>query len=280
MQPVELDELVQNCVVLAKRAGEAILPYWQQWFTLSVQRKKDQSPVTVADFAAHQVLLAGLQELTPDWPVLSEEGEQVSFHLRKHWQYYWLLDPLDGTRGFIKGSPEFTVNIALIYNHTPILGVIYAPVSQLCYYAHHKSHAFKQEKNQSVMTLPQQHQFSSPWRLAIGQQHRQQPLEQKIPNNWSYTWLRLNSSLKFCLLAEDKADAYIRFGPTCEWDTAAGQCILQQTGGATVDLSGLSLQYNRKLSLLNPNFIAIADVSFLASWLNVLNKENNDESNQ
>lgn len=266
----ELDDLLDSCIMLAHKAGDSILPFWQSRQTLQVTHKSDKTPVTAADLAAHKILYKGLQNLTPDWPILSEEGDLPHFNERKFWKRYWLLDPLDGTRGFLRGSAEFTVNIALIENHCPILGVIYAPVKGLSYYAHQYSQAFRQDHKKPPVALPQKHQFSPPWRLAIGQFHSQQPLEQKIPENWHYVLVRMNSSLKFCALAEGEADAYIRFGPTCEWDTGAGQCILQQTGGITVDLSGLTLQYNCKPSLLNPNFIAISDVELLAQWLKVL----------
>lgn len=274
----ELHALLPSCLELAQQAGEEILHYWQRRRLLQIQHKTDKTPVTAADLAAHRVLNNGLQALTPQWPILSEEGEIPSYRSRRDWQCYWLLDPLDGTRGFVRGSAEFAVNIALIVDNQPKLGIIYAPVTQIYYYAYHQGGAFKKIAEATPVPLcGVTYLQQSAWRIAIGQYHRVQSWVYKLPIAWQYNWLRLNSSLKFGALAEGSADVYVRYGPTSEWDTAAGECILQEAGGVTVALTGQKLQYNRKPSLINPNFIAMADATQLQQWLTVLREDHKND---
>ncbi|MDF1655746.1 MAG: 3'(2'),5'-bisphosphate nucleotidase CysQ [Coxiellaceae bacterium] len=257
----DLQQWLPTIGEIARQAGIAIMDYYQQdKQTLNPQKKSDQSPVTEADIAAHQVIADGLQQLAPEMPILSEEGDlSRSYAIRQQWQRYWLIDPLDGTRGFIAGLPEFSVNIALIENHQPVMGVIYSPVDQELYSGIKGCDAFKQvhgEDQQLIKTRPMSWQEVI---IATGHYHNPKRLAALLANQIKYQRLALNSSLKFCKLAEGAADVYPRFGPTSEWDTAAGQCILEAAGGCVVDLSGESMLYNAKASLENSAFVAIAD---------------------
>lgn len=259
--PNELSELLPLVVALAKSAGEAILPFYQSK-QLEVSRKPDNTPVTGADIAAHQVIASGLVVLN-DWPILSEEGEIPSFETRQQWQRFWISDPLDGTRGFINGLDEFTVNIAVIEEHQPILGVIYAPVHQTLFYACRDGGAFMQEGDGSPRQLRVADRSFNELRFVIGKYHklrRIQPVLDQIPQA---ELLRLNSSLKFAAIASGEADVYARFGPINEWDTAAGQCILEEAGGKMVDFNGERLQYNAGNSLLWAPFLVVGNVAHI-----------------
>lgn len=265
----EISHLLPPCIKIAKLAGDKILEYWGK-SDLGIIQKSDKTPVTAADLAAHEILYESLYRLTPDLPILSEEGSIPNYSERCRWNTYWILDPLDGTRGFVRGSSEFTVNIALIVKHKPMLGIIYAPVTKIIYYATYQGGSFKQVSDNPPQILKLSLEKNPIWKIAVGQFHRVQKLENVIPKSWKYSWLRMNSSLKFGALAEGKAHIYIRFGPTCEWDIAAGQCILEEVGGLTVDLTGQPLKYNCKSSLLNPNFIALSNPAFISQWLEIL----------
>ncbi|MDF1796129.1 MAG: 3'(2'),5'-bisphosphate nucleotidase CysQ [Coxiellaceae bacterium] len=258
---IEPHEYYASVCDIARQAGVAIMDYYQQGKdVLNPQKKGDQSPVTEADIAAHQVIADGLQQLAPEIPVLSEEGDLTrSYEIRKKWQRYWLIDPLDGTRGFIAGLPEFSVNIALIEKHQPIMGVIYSPVDQEMYGGLQGQGAFKQLPGEEQKTIKTKVINWDRVVVATGHYHNPKRLAGLLADQVKYERLALNSSLKFCKLAEGSADVYPRFGPTSEWDTAAGQCILEAAGGCVVDLSGQSMIYNAKASLENSAFVAMAD---------------------
>lgn len=267
-------KLFEQVIELAKQAGLAIMPFYRQSADqLKATTKSDQSPVTQADIAAHNVIVNGLKQLTPDWPVLSEEDkETASYEERKQWQRYWLIDPLDGTRGFIAGLPGFSVNIALIENNMAIAGVIYGPVEQEMYYAVLGGHAYKQIIDQAAQRIQCRVIDWQQITVATGHFHNPKRLATLLADRIPYKRLALNSSLKFCRLAEGLADVYPRFGPTSEWDTAAGQCILEAAGGCVVDLSGQSMQYNAKSSLENSAFVAISDPSAQRRILDLLKR--------
>ncbi len=259
---------------IAIAAGQAIMPYYQQDKTvLKTQKKSDQSPVTEADLAAHKVIAEGLAQLTPDIPLLSEEDDQYfAYEKRRDWQRFWITDPLDGTRGFIAGLPEFSVNIALVDQHHAVMGIIYSPVEQILYAGMQGQGAFKQKVGETKQSISAR---AIPWDsvvIATGHYHNPKRLAGLLDDKINYQRLPLNSSLKFCKLAEGAADVYPRFGPTSEWDTAAGQCILEAAGGAVVDLSGQSLQYNAKSSLENGAFVAMADPSVQQRILTLLKR--------
>jgi 3'(2'), 5'-bisphosphate nucleotidase len=261
----DLAELARGCCAIARTAGRAILEVYDGDF--AVERKQDNSPLTAADLAAHRAILSGLQVLTPRIPVLSEESaEQAAWSVRRQWARYWLVDPLDGTREFVKRNGEFTVNIALIHEHRPVLGVVYAPVLDEMFWGWQGGHAFA--------STPVQPGFPQSGKVELRTRSRGMPL--LVAGSRSHADPRtlaaldklgphelkpLGSSLKFCRAAQGQADLYIRYGLTSEWDTAAGQCVLEQAGGGVTDMSGAPLRYNTKDSLLNTDFLAFGDSS-------------------
>lgn len=255
-------DLRDACIQLSITAGAAIMAIYRQDF--SVETKADDSPLTQADLAAHRILLAGLQELVPGIPVLSEEAADIPWAQRQAWRRYWLVDPLDGTREFIKKNGEFTVNIALIDNHQPVLGVVYAPALAEgsgpgpLWHAERGVGAFARVGD-SERRIQCRQPAKAPLQVAASRSHLDERTAAFLQRMGEVERVGLGSSLKFCKIAEGKADLYPRFGPTSEWDTAAGQCILEAAGGSVRRLDASVLDYNRKDSLLNPDFIAIGD---------------------
>jgi len=253
----EYPSLLPGLKQLALDAGSRILEVYNRHF--DVTHKDDRSPLTEADLAAHHTIVDGLGNITPQWPILSEESARIAFSERSKWQRYWLVDPLDGTREFIKRNGEFTVNIALIDRHRPVMGVIYVPVTGVFYYAAQGSGAYKQEHNgepHSIRTRPYQ---GGKVMVAGSRSHRGDSLDAFLERIGNYEIISMGSSLKSCLVAEGRTDIYPRFGPTSEWDTAAAQSIVEEAGGAVTDLSMQPLLYNTKESLLNPFFLVAGD---------------------
>lgn len=236
---------------LALEAGEAIMQVYDGNSPIDVNRKTDDSPVTAADIAAHKVIVKGLQALTPDIPVLSEE-DPPAWEVRQHWQRYWLVDPLDGTKEFIKRNGEFTVNIALIEEGKPVLGVVYAPVLKVMYSAA-EGKAWKEENN---IRNPIQVREARPPRVVISRSHAANDTELKeyLEQMGEHQTTAIGSSLKFCLVAEGEAQLYPRFGPTSIWDTAAGHAVAVAAGAHVHDWQGKTLDYTPRESFLNPGF--------------------------
>ena len=256
----DLAELARGCCAIARTAGCAILDVYQSEF--EVERKQDNSPLTQADLAAHRAILDGLHVLTPHIPVLSEESaEQAAWSERRQWARYWLVDPLDGTREFVKRNGEFTVNIALIHEHTPVLGVVFAPVLGEMFWGWRGGHAFMQRDGQSGEVELHTRARATPLIVAGSRSHGDARTLVALEKLGAHEMIALGSSLKFCRAAQAQADLYIRFGLTSEWDTAAGQCVLEQAGGGVTDMQGTPLRYNTKDSLLNPDFLAFGDRS-------------------
>ena len=247
-------DLLEQVKAIAIAAGEAILAVYQRDF--SVEQKDDDSPLTEADLAAHHSILSELTKLTPAVPVLSEEAADIPWSERQRWTQYWLVDPLDGTKEFIKRNGEFTVNIALIQQGEPVLGVIHAPVLDKTYAA-----------AEGLGVTRQQHDLIETIRVAVtpaagevvkvvgSRSHYSADVEDYLSRFPKHELIAVGSSLKFCLLAEGKADLYPRLGPTCEWDTAAAQAVLEGAGGKVETLAGQPLRYS-KADILNPWFIA------------------------
>lgn len=254
---ISVDKLLNRVIEIAKAAGTEILPYYLSSKSLDVKLKANNTPVTLADTLAHQVIYQHLRLLTPFVPILSEEGEQIPFAVRQTWPVYWLVDPLDGTKEFIAATDEFSVNIALIRDGKPILTVVFAPAMDCLYYACEQQSfkMFADQPPQLLHTVPAQ----TPLRIAVSRYHHGKKLMQFLAQIPHYELIIMGSALKLCLVAEGAADVYLRLGPTSEWDTAAGQCILEQAGGQVLDLQGQSLQYNQKDILQNPSFIALGD---------------------
>ena len=256
-----MSKLTDAAALIAQAAAEKILEVYATDF--SIRNKSDKSPLTKADLAAHEVICTGLARLTPDIPILSEESADIPYSTRKTWEQYWLVDPLDGTREFIKRNGEFTVNIALIRDNYPVAGVIYVPVKHLCYYAATSEGAYKTGINEAPVRIRAKTTKADSLVVAGSRSHgnkRQEEFLRKLGNN--VETIAIGSSLKSCLVAEGIVDVYARFGPTSEWDTAAAQCIVEEAGGIVTDLDLTRLRYNAKDSLINPDFLVIADRTF------------------
>ena len=251
--------LLDAVLNIALEAGEKILEVYDSDF--AVQHKADDSPLTQADLTAHHSIVAALNKLSPPWPVLSEEAADIPPATRRAWTRYWLVDPLDGTKEFVKRNGEFTVNIALIENGKPTLGVVHAPVLKQTYAAAQAVGAFQwQQGHRSAMRtrrVPETPAF------VVSKSHRDDTLEAFLLKAPPHEVVSRGSSLKFCLVASGQADLYPRTGPTSEWDTAAGQCVVEQAGGTVLRTPELTpLRYNEKDSLLNPTFLVIGDPGY------------------
>jgi len=253
-------KLIEEICQIANKAAENILEIYDTDF--AVENKQDRSPLTAADMAAHNTICTTLAKLTPDIPVLSEESAELPFAERCQWSRYWLVDPLDGTREFIKRNGEFTVNIALIENHQTIMGVITVPVTGVCYYAATSLGAFKTDAKGITKSIKVKTSEINKITIAGSRSHGSEKQEAFIGKLGGAEIIAIGSSLKFCLVAEGAVDIYPRFGLTSEWDTAAAQCVVEEAGGCVVDMDFNPIRYNTKESLLNPEFLVIADQSF------------------
>ncbi len=242
---------------IAREAGQAILEVYQQDFQVS--EKEDLSPLTQADLASHRIITGALARLTPEIPVLSEESAFVPWEKRREWSRYWLVDPLDGTREFVKRNGEFTVNIALVEEHRPVLGVVHAPVLDTTWYGEPGKGAFRQQGDQQPEPIRVTVPHADPIRVAGSRSHAGDSLKRFLERLGDYEIVSMGSSLKLCLVAEGRADIYPRLGPTSEWDTAAAQAVVEAAGGQVTDTELRPLEYNRKESLLNPHFLVFGD---------------------
>lgn len=239
---------------IARDAGDAIMSVYAREF--SVEEKEDKSPLTEADKAAHHVIVRGLQALPIQIPILSEEDVE-SFVEADAEGRYWLVDPLDGTKEFIKRNGEFTVNIALIENGKPVLGVVTAPVLDIAYVAAEGLGAYKIEANgeRKAITVAGKPNLGTSWRVMGSRSHPNPGLATWLEQLGEHTILTMGSSLKLCLIAEGEADAYPRLGPTCLWDTGAAHAIVKQAGGRVETLTGKPLSYDTPSEKLNPHFV-------------------------
>ncbi|MDO8907085.1 MAG: 3'(2'),5'-bisphosphate nucleotidase CysQ [Pseudohongiella sp.] len=267
-------ELLQTVEQIAVLAGQQILEVYHRPGVPEVSNKTDNSPLTEADLRAHQTIVEELVRISPGLPILSEEDADISFEKRRQWSEYWLVDPLDGTKEFISGNGEFTVNIALIRNGQPVLGVVHVPVLACTYLGIIEgtlqsawySTVGAEWRRLRVMGLPAPGQWHEHvLKVVASRRHGAGELENLLAR-WRKKFagmelVNMGSSLKICLIAEGRADIYPRFAPTSEWDTAAAHAVLKAAGGDIVDTSLLPLLYNQKESLLNPSFFAIADPS-------------------
>ena len=246
---------IQDIVTIAKEAGKAIMQVYKQDF--EVEYKQDSSPLTLADKKANDIIEDGLNKLSVNFPILSEEGEDISYEDRKHWEYFWLVDPLDGTKEFVKKNGEFTVNIALIYKDTPVLGVVYVPVLDVCYWAKKNEGAFKDGKKLPLKIVKQRNTY----KIVTSRSHMSnetQAFIDAINTQREKKLISIGSSLKICLVAEGEADIYPRLGPTMEWDTGAAHAIIQESGKSIKSYTNfqyLEFLYNKK-KLFNYNFVA------------------------
>ena len=264
---LDLAEIACACCAIARRAGAAIMEVYAGEF--AVERKDDNSPLTAADLAAHRTIVDGLRELAPQIPVLSEEAaEEIPWSVRQTWSRYFLVDPLDGTREFVKRNGEFTVNIALIEDGATVLGIVYAPVLDEMFSAWRGGHAWLHTSRDGARIALRTRTRGATVVVAGSRSHADPRLLGALERLGAHELVTLGSSLKFCRAAQGLADLYIRYGLTSEWDTAAGQCVLEQAGGGVTRLDGSALRYNTKESLLNPDFLAFGDAS--ADWARLL----------
>jgi 3'(2'), 5'-bisphosphate nucleotidase len=271
---IQYEKLILTTLIAAKRAGEAILDVYDSDF--AVEHKDDKSPLTLADKKSHEIIMDVLEQTITvnncTVPVLSEEGRGIPFDERKEWEYFWLVDPLDGTKEFVKRNGEFTVNIALIQKHKPVLGIIYIPVKDVFYFAAINIGTYKLEDSENLVDnlsikelldksqrLPLTSNNKSSLTVIGSRSHTSEEFSEFVKRlNEKYgnvEFISSGSSLKLCLVAEGRADVYPRFGPTMEWDTAAGQAIVEQAEGSVMDIQTREpLRYNKE-NLLNPFFI-------------------------
>lgn len=251
---MNFSELMPQIVSLSKQAGAAIMEIYVKDFDVEI--KDDKSPLTAADLASHKLIVAGLRELTPEIPVLSEESRAIAWETRQSWDKYWLVDPLDGTKEFIKRNGEFTVNIALISGNQAIMGVVFAPALDTVYYGGEGLGAFKQVGDEAAETIQTQaHDGAETWKVVGSRSHIGEGMQAFLDELGEYEMVSMGSSLKFCLVAEGSAHMYPRLVPTSEWDTAAAQAIVEAAGGSVKNLDGTPFLYNAKEDLLNPYFI-------------------------
>jgi 3'(2'), 5'-bisphosphate nucleotidase len=255
---MNLEKLTEAACAIACEAGEKIMAIYQT-ADFSVETKKDESPLTAADLAAHRCITAALKEMTPEYPVLSEESVNIPFAERRRWGTYWLVDPLDGTREFIKKNGEFSVLIALIHNHEPVLGVVHAPAIETTWYASLGNGAFKQTGEHVV---PLRVREAGETLAVVGSRsHAGESLKAFLAKIGEHELVPMGSILKACLVADGRADIYPRLGLTSEWDTAAAQIIVEEAGGRITQTDMSPLRYNTKESLLNPHFLVFGDAS-------------------
>ncbi|WP_110948716.1 3'(2'),5'-bisphosphate nucleotidase CysQ [Pseudomonas bohemica] len=263
--------LLAPVIDLCRRAGEAILPFWRSG--VEVTAKSDNSPVTAADLAAHELLVAGLKALDPSIHILSEEDANIPLSERSQWQRWWLVDPLDGTKEFIAGSDEFTVNVALIENGRVVFGVVSMPTNDRCYFGGAGLGAWRSDNADHIepIKVRQQPAESEAFTVVASRRHSS-PEQEKLLAGLSAVvgelkLTNIGSSLKFCLLAQGSADCYPRLAPTSQWDTAAAQGVLEGAGGVVLNLAGDTFDYPPRESLLNAFFVALPGE---ASWRQAL----------
>jgi 3'(2'), 5'-bisphosphate nucleotidase len=244
-----------HIVALAEAAGRLVLEHYASSQS-EAKLKGDRSPLTAADIASHELIAGALKPAT-EWPVLSEESAEVAYAVRSGWRRFWLVDPLDGTREFLSRNGEFTVNIALIDQGSPVVGVVHAPVLALTYFALRGSGAFLKNGEGSPRRIRSERSNGEPPAAVVSRSHGDPQTAAFLDTLGEHRALSMGSSLKFCMLSDGRAQVYPRFGTTMEWDTAAGQCVLEQAGGSVCDLEGRPLMYNKR-DLRNPSFIARA----------------------
>ena len=245
------EQLIISTIEIAKEAGEAI------------------SQIYKSDFD-YQIITERLKILTPEIPILSEENCNIPFKVRSQWADYWLIDPLDGTKEFINNNGEFTVNIALVKNNTPILGIIHIPISHETYWGSKNKGSFYLNANDDEVNISVSNNHQNPIRIVASRSHPSEMLNYVLEKIINYEIIKIGSSIKFCHIASGQADCYPRFGPTSEWDTAAGEAIVRYAGGHMVTLNGNLMQYNAKKDYLNPNFIVSSDKIISESFLSLM----------
>jgi 3'(2'), 5'-bisphosphate nucleotidase len=260
------DDLREGVIAVARDAARAILDVYGRDF--DVDHKADASPLTEADMAAHHCIVSGLKALTPDIPVLSEESAHaIPAQQRLAWPRLWLVDPLDGTREFVKRNDEFCINIALVEDGVARFGLVLAPVGGTLWHGTPGAGAFRRDHD-GEHAIATRRPAAAPLRVAASRSHPDPRTAELVRHLGDIQAVTIGSALKFCLLAEGRMDVYPRFAPTSEWDTAAGQALVEAAGGAVLDPGGRPLRYNCRGTLLNGDFIALGDAALpWQSWL-------------
>jgi 3'(2'), 5'-bisphosphate nucleotidase len=262
-----LEALAGHVAAIARAAGREILALYAQGES-AARLKADDSPLTAADLRSQRLIVNALAALAPGVPVLSEEADRPPWAERSHWARHWLVDPLDGTREFLSRNGEFTVNIALIEAHAPVLGVVHVPVSDTTYRGIPGEGAWREAAGAPAQALRAATRAADPVRVVGSRSHRGDSLAGFLERLGRHELKAVGSSLKFCMIAEGAADVYPRLGPTSEWDTAAGHAVAVAAGGTVVELDGRPLRYNTREGLLNPFFVAYGDRQ--RDWLTLL----------
>ena len=248
------EEIVQELIKISRQAGDAIMEVYQTDF--EIQLKNDLSPVTKADKRANTIIENGLKDLDHTIPILSEEGRNIAYKERKDWESFWLVDPLDGTKDFIKKNGEFTVNIALVESNAPVFGVVYAPATDKLFWGSIENGAWKKRGHNQAQTMKVACQIDGTVQIAASRSHPSDKMNLFLSQFNRYELHSIGSSLKICLVSDGSVHLYPRLGPTMEWDTAAAHAIIKSAGGEMIQLgTSFPLGYNKK-ELLNPNFIA------------------------
>lgn len=258
---MNLLDLARSVSDIARDAGNAILNIYNADNSIAVEHKADNSPLTIADKASNAVIMEGLKKLLVQYPIISEENKEVPYEVRSAYEYYWLVDPLDGTKEFIKRNGEFTVNIALIYQQRPVLGVVYAPCLDEMYYAAKSEGAYLNKGGETRRLYARAfHLDDAGLNLVSSRSHLNAETEAFIAKFRDPGLVSKGSSLKFLMIASGEAHVYPRIAPTMEWDTAAAQMVVEESGGSILEFeSGEALHYN-KVNLLNPHFVAYGKV--------------------
>lgn len=256
---MDLTELTLAVEKIAREAGGEIKRIYEQG-KFETFTKDDESPVTSADYAANEIIVSALQMLTPNIPIISEESDEEAIKDRRNWPQYWLIDPLDGTQEFVAGSGDFAVAIALVVNHMPTIGVIYAPIHDRCYFAIKGEGAFRRDSD-GLSPIQVDKTTRETVRIAVSLRQAKALVESRLSESFCYEYIAMGSAtLKACLVAQGGADVYMRIGPTGEWDTGAAQCIVAEAGGDIYDLSINRLTYNERDTLANPNFVVCGNL--------------------
>ncbi|MEC9374869.1 MAG: 3'(2'),5'-bisphosphate nucleotidase CysQ [Pseudomonadota bacterium] len=251
------EKLIDTIIEISEEASSKIIDIYSKGYTL--EKKEDTSPLTEADRFSHKIIENSLKKLSPNLPILSEEGSIKSWAERSNWNEYWLIDPLDGTKEFINRNGEFTVNIALIQNHRAVLGVVVVPTTNQCFYGCHNYGAFEKNTTSAPKKISVANPSESPIRVVGSRSHRGKSLDKYLERLGEHELVTMGSSLKLCLVASGAADIYPRLGPTSEWDTAASQAIVEAAGGFVVTKDKQPLLYNTKADILNPEFLVYGD---------------------
>lgn len=272
-------ELLQIAKAAAQKAGASIMDVYDSGDFDSFN-KVDDSPVTTADYQANEIITQYLQTHSPDIPIMSEESKHESLEIRKNWTRYWLIDPIDGTQEFIAKSGDFAINIALIENNEPAIGVIYWPVGETLYFASKGHGAFKEspKEDKQIFVRQLEDPDSGEVLVAISRRQPKDRVMSRMTKERIYSTIPLGScSLKSCFIAEGKADVFLRIGITGEWDTGAPQCIVSEAGGKILSAEFEPLTYNRRKSLLNPDFVVLGDQRVDWEQIVLYNLVNKDE---